>query len=118
MWFFHAVLGEPRPYHEMGLLPAFLESQRGALGIDPDASPSFEGVHEVRHKQMLRLRDFLEAVEPAELRANQRGNDDGLYPPTSHHTVLQCLHVVLDEEWNHHQYAARDLATVNGVTAS
>lgn len=42
----------------------------------------------------------------------------GLIPPTSHHTVLQCLHVVLDEEWNHHQYAARDLATVNGVTAS
>ena len=57
----------------MGLLPAFLEAQRGALGIDPDASPSFEGVLEVRHKQMLRLRDFLEAVEPAELRANQRG---------------------------------------------
>ena len=24
---------------------------------------------------------------------------------------MACLHVVMDEEWNHHQYATRDLAT-------
>jgi hypothetical protein len=115
-WFFHAVVGETRPYHELGLVPAFLEAQREQLGIDPDATPSFENVLELRSTQMLRLRDFLGAVEPSELTATRRGNDDRGYPPPSNHTVLQCLHVVLDEEWNHHQYAARDLARVKGVT--
>jgi hypothetical protein len=116
-WFAHAVLGDARPYHEIGLVPSFLEGQREALGIDPDAAPSFDDVLQVRHSQMLQLRDFLEAVPPVDLLSSRRGNDDSAYPPPTDHTVLQCLHVVLDEEWNHHQYAARDLATVNGVTA-
>ena len=29
--------------------------------------------------------------------------------PRKDHTVLQCLHVVLKEEWQHHRYAVRDL---------
>ncbi len=29
--------------------------------------------------------------------------------PRKDRTVLQCLHVVLKEEWKHHQYAVRDL---------
>jgi hypothetical protein len=109
-WFSHAVLGEAHPYHEIGLVPSFLEPQRDELHLDPDAAPSFEHVLDVRSAQSLRLRDFLEAVQPADLAAPRRGNDDHAYPPPSDHTVLQCLHVVLDEEWNHHQYAARDLA--------
>lgn len=28
--------------------------------------------------------------------------------------VLHCFHVVLREEWWHHQYAARDLAVLEG----
>jgi len=34
------------------------------------------------------------------------------YPPPTTHTLLECLHVVMDEEWCHHQYAARDLAVL------
>jgi hypothetical protein len=111
-WFSHAVIGEANPYHEIGLVPAFLEGQRDELHLDPDAAPSFQHVLDVRSEQTQRLRDFLLSVEPAELAATRRGNDDRAYPPPSNHTVLQCLHVVLDEEWNHHQYAARDLATL------
>jgi hypothetical protein len=29
--------------------------------------------------------------------------------PNSEHTVLACLHVILNEEWEHHRYAVRDL---------
>jgi len=32
--------------------------------------------------------------------------------PRKDHTVLQCLHVVLKEEWQHHRYAVRDLAVL------
>ena len=111
-WFFHAVIGEAQPYHQLGLVPTFLEAQRDALGLDAEAAPSFEEVLEVRSEQMQRLRLFLETVGTTELAETRRGNDDHAYPPPSNYTVLQCLHVVLDEEWNHHQYAARDLATL------
>ncbi|MBO0774147.1 MAG: DinB family protein [Actinobacteria bacterium] len=29
--------------------------------------------------------------------------------PRKDRTVLQCLHVLLKEEWQHHRYAVRDL---------
>jgi hypothetical protein len=29
--------------------------------------------------------------------------------PAEPHTVLECLHVILDEEWEHSRYANRDL---------
>jgi len=29
--------------------------------------------------------------------------------PNHEHTVLACLHVILNEEWEHHRYAVRDL---------
>ena len=29
--------------------------------------------------------------------------------PRTDHTVLECLHVILKEEWQHHRYAVRDL---------
>ena len=29
--------------------------------------------------------------------------------PTSDHTVRACLHVILNEEWEHNGYARRDL---------
>ncbi len=29
--------------------------------------------------------------------------------PNREYTVLACLHVILNEEWEHHRYAVRDL---------
>jgi hypothetical protein len=29
--------------------------------------------------------------------------------PDGEHSVLQCFHVLLNEEWEHHRYAMRDL---------
>ena len=31
------------------------------------------------------------------------------YPAVTTHVVLDCIHVVIDEEWAHHRYAVRDL---------
>jgi hypothetical protein len=44
----------------------------------------------------------------------RRKSDDSGYPPPTEDTVLGCLHVVMDEEWNHDQYAVRDLAVLTG----
>jgi hypothetical protein len=34
---------------------------------------------------------------------------DSLGHPADTHSVLECLHVILDEEWEHSGYANRDL---------
>jgi hypothetical protein len=34
--------------------------------------------------------------------------------PTEAHSVLHCLHVILDEEWEHNRYASRDLDVLAG----
>jgi hypothetical protein len=110
-WFGRPVLGDAHPYHPLGLTPTFLAGV-DALGLDLDATPSFDAVLGVRRQRMDRVRQFLATVTAGELGARRRNNDDRGYPPPTDHTVLGCLHVVMDEEWNHHQYAVRDLAVL------
>jgi hypothetical protein len=38
--------------------------------------------------------------------------------PGKDHTVLECLHVILKEEWQHHRYAVRDLAVLEKLHQS
>jgi hypothetical protein len=37
--------------------------------------------------------------------------------PTGEHSVLQCLHVLLNEEWEHHRYTVRDLDVLDPAEA-
>jgi len=41
--------------------------------------------------------------------AKRPGPAEG-YPPAEERTPLDCLRVVIDEEWDHHQVAIRDMA--------
>ena len=44
-----------------------------------------------------------------EVLAEVRAAPDSPGYPTGEHSVLQCLHVLLNEEWEHHRYTVRDL---------
>lgn len=110
-WFGRAVLGQDQPYHPLGLVAPFL-GDGSQFGMDPNAAPTFDEVLEVRQDRVASVRDFLAAVTDDELRQPRRNNDDNGHPGQSNDTVLSCLHVVTDEEWNHHQYATRDLAVL------
>ena len=35
-----------------------------------------------------------------------------MHNPENQETTLSCLHVVLEEEWEHHRYAVRDLDAI------
>jgi DinB superfamily len=96
------------------LTPAFL-GDASALGLDLEATPSFEEVLDVRRQRMDRVRQFLATVTADERRRPRYNNDAAGYPPATEDTVLDCLHVVMDEEWNHHQYATRDLAILTAT---
>jgi DinB superfamily/Pentapeptide repeats (8 copies) len=108
-WFGRAVLGESHPYHRLGLVPAFL-GDGSQLGLDPHAAPSFDEVLDARNGRMARVRQFLESATDDDLAQRVLSSAGDGYPPAGEQTVLACLHVVTDEEWNHHQYATRDLA--------
>lgn len=110
-WFSRAVLGEARPYHPLGWAPGFLHD--GAhLGLTMAAAATFEEVVAAHEQRMERVAAYLATVTAEDLARPRAANDDDGYPGPSGHTVLQCLHCVLDEEWWHHRYAARDLAVL------
>ena len=108
-WLFRAVQLASRPYHRWGLPWSQAGTQWAQeLGIDVDATPDLEQVLIVRREHQLAVRVALEGLTGGEL-AEVRTAPDEPGHPSGPHSVLQCLHVLLNEEWEHHRYAVRDL---------
>jgi hypothetical protein len=116
-WFGRAVQGQSAPYHPLGLVPAFF-GDGSRLGLTTTATPTFDEVVSVRRDRMASVAQYLSSVTAEQLAAPRAANDDTGYPGPSKHTVIDCLHVVMDEEWNHHQYAIRDLAVLSAGASS
>ena len=107
LWITGPVLAEPEPFHSLGYPSGDPEAGR-RHGLDIDARPSLDEVLAVRRGRMDRVAELVRSVTPEELArtvADRYGGET---------TVLRCLHVVLDEEWEHHQYANRDLDVLAG----
>ncbi|HET8684701.1 MAG TPA: DinB family protein [Micromonosporaceae bacterium] len=110
-WFGHAVLGEARPFHPLGL-PASFFSDVGELGVDPAARPVYADVVAARAGRVAAVRDFLAAATQEDLDRVRAQNPAPGWPPPQPRTAISCLHVLLNEEWAHHQFAIRDLAVI------
>ena len=69
----------------------------------------------MRRERMNQVKQTIAAVTPDEL---ERVCIPPAAPghPSKPHSVLECLHVILNEEWEHNQYAARDLASLEAQT--
>jgi DinB superfamily len=65
-------------------------------------------VLEARADRVAMVRDFLGTVTSADLAATRKDPHD----PQHQETTLSCLHVILEEEWEHHRYAVRDLEAI------
>lgn len=106
-WLLRMVRGVSRPYHPWGLAGSFL-SDPASLGIDPGANPSLDDVLAVRRERMDAVKETIAALTSEEL---QRicVPPDATGHPAEARSVLGCLHVILDEEWEHSRYANRDL---------
>lgn len=109
-WLRRMVKGIAHPYHPWGVAGSWLSNPRH-WGIDPDATPSLREILDVRRERMDEARQVIHGAKPRDLERECVPPGTPGHPRTSH-TVLECLHVLLKEEWQHHRYAIRDLAVV------
>ena len=101
-WFTVPVLGDDT-FHPIGM-PNTGSVDFGWPGLDRDVEPTFDEVVAVRRERHHRLRDYLGRVTDADLAAEVDVLENGTTP------VRDCVHVVLEEEFEHLRYARRDLA--------
>lgn len=108
-WFRRCCLGSPHPFTAIGLASDFVPDQE-EQGLDRSAAPDLDQVLTVREEQAAELGRWLESVGPAELSALAPVPPGPGWPPyAAGKTVLECLHIVLDEEFEHHGFCVRDL---------
>jgi hypothetical protein len=107
-WLGRAILGIEQPFHPIGQAGPGAEDDGLDLSIFTTTTPSYAEVLEVRAGRVAMVRDFLATVTAEEL-AMVRTNP---WDPDYRETTLSCLHVILEEEWEHHRYAVRDLDAI------
>jgi DinB family protein/pentapeptide repeat protein len=104
IWLRKGVLELDDPFHPLGL------ADLSAEGEVPDAaaSASYDDVLAARAARVGQVRDVIAEATPALLAEARRNPHD----PDHAETVLSCLHVILEEEWEHLRFALRDLDAV------
>jgi uncharacterized protein YhfF len=108
MWLGRAILEIEKPFHPIGKLNADSEDDGLDMSVFTTVEPAYAEVLEVRAGRVAMVRDFLATVTSDVLAATRRNP----HAPDHEETVLSCLHVILDEEWEHHRYAVRDLDAI------
>ncbi len=112
MWLRGAILEIDQPFHPLGLADTGTKDDGLDMSVFATGTPSYAGVLEVRAGRVAMVRDFLATVTPDELAATRKNPHD----PEYRETVLSCLHVILEEEWEHYRYAVRDLDAIEAGT--
>jgi hypothetical protein len=107
-WLGRGILQIDQPYHPLGLRDASTEDDDTEGPEPPAAPPSYDEVLEARAGRVAMVRQLIDTVTPEQLAAERRNPHDPAYPET----VLSCLHTILEEEWEHHRYAVRDLDAI------
>ena len=113
MWLGRAVLQIEHAFHPIGLLDASTGEDGFDISVFTTVPPSYAEVLEVRAGRVAMVRDFLATVTPDVLAAARKNPHD----PGRPETVRSCLHVILNEEWEHLRYAVRDLDAIEAQRA-
>jgi hypothetical protein len=112
-WLGRSVLGIEQPFHPLGQPYAEAEGDGLDMSIFTTGTPAYDDVLEARAGRVAMVRDFLSTVTPESLSAPRPNPWSPEYPETTR----SCLHTILEEEWEHHRYAVRDLDTIEARSA-
>jgi len=114
LWFGRSVLGIDQPFHPLGLFDASGVDEGFDMSVFATEPPSYDEVLEARAGRVAMVREFLGVVTSEDLGAPRQNPHE----PTHPETTLSCLHVILEEEWEHHRYAVRDLDTIEAASGA
>ena len=108
-WYGHATALRPDPFHPIGL-PASMTPSGAEFGLDESAAPTLDEILAVRAGRIADLRAYLAEVTQEELDRVRGPNTAPGLPPPAERTAAQCLRVIVSDQWEHVQFARRDLA--------
>ena len=106
-WLGRSVLEIEQPFHPLGLAGAGDENLDRSIFVT--TTPSYAEVLETRAGRVAMVRDFLATVTPETLATPCKHP----WSPEYEESTLSCLHVILEEEWEHNRFAIRDLNTLD-----
>jgi DinB superfamily len=109
-WLGRGILEIEQPFHPVGLAGPGAEEDGLDMSVFTTVTPPYAEVLEVRAGRVAMVCDFLVAVTSDELAAPRKNP----WHPEYQETTRACLHVILEEEWEHHRYAVRDLDAIEG----
>jgi hypothetical protein len=104
-WFRRGVLDEAEPFHAIGL--THTEAYGQVPGIDLDAAPTFAEVIAARRENQAAVREYASALTDESVKDQKMPSGAG--HPEGPVRVGDAFWVVVNEEFWHAQYAARDL---------
>lgn len=104
-WLGRGVLRLEQPFHPLGQVDDGTLSDGFDTSVLAPGAATYADVLEARSGRVAMVRDFLAGVTPEVLAAERPNPHEPRYPET----VLSCLHVILEEEWEHQRFAVRDL---------
>jgi hypothetical protein len=104
IWLRKGALGLEDPFHPLGLADLSAEDEVP----EAVASASYDDVLAARADRVGQVREVIAGATPTLLAEVRRNPHD----PEHAETVLSCLHVILEEEWEHLRFALRDLDAV------
>ena len=107
-WLRRAILQVEDPSHPLGQPNAEFATDGNDLSIFATGTPSYAEVLDARAGRVAMVRRFLATVTADDLAATRKNPHDPVYDETT----LSCLHTILEEEWEHHRYAVRDLDAI------
>jgi hypothetical protein len=115
-WVGRMILGDPSPWHPLDLP---WDEAPGWDGIpwDRDVQPPLDEVVALRHERREMVARVLDELTPEHLASEVTRTEPG-WPQLDGFPFAECLLIVLNEEWEHRNYAERDLELVLAAAAS
>ena len=111
-WLGKAILRLDQPFHPLGQLDAGTAGDGTDLTVFTTETPTYAAVLDARAGRVAMVRDLLAGVSVDELDEERRNP----HAPEHPETVRSCLHVILEEEWEHHRFAVRDLDAIDAAS--
>jgi DinB superfamily/Pentapeptide repeats (8 copies) len=113
-WVLRAVLGDPAPFHPLGLVHSEMPVGTPLVPHDTEARPSLDEILAVRTERMATVARALDELTDEQLDATTQPVLEPGYPASEPFAVRRCFNTVVNEEWLHREYAERDLARLEG----